>query len=132
VTVFMKTLTISDPAEFVAVDLDRTLAEFTWDPKTYMPGKIGNPLLTRCAQVRSWIDRGVPVKIFTARIASNNPRIKDGPVRVAIDQWCIRVFGRMLPVVSEKEYGCRLLVDDIALPVEGNKDIPFPVTIKMM
>lgn len=60
----------------VAVDLDGTLA-YNYDGE-FDPYKIGDPVPPMINRVRSWIDNGVEVRIFTAR-AQNHGNIK--PIR---------------------------------------------------
>lgn len=126
----MKTILLESPEEFVAVDLDRTLARFEWTAD-YSPLTIGDPIHTRIVQVRGWLKRGIPVKLFTARVASNHPDPSGrDQVQKNIRHWMRCYLGEELPIVSEKQFGCKALVDDIAVAVDPNQETPIPLTIK--
>lgn len=51
------------------------------------------------------------MRIFTARTEDSYP---------AIEKWCIRQFGRKLPITNVKDYGCIEFWDDRAVQVEPN------------
>ncbi len=126
----MKHVTLAEH-EFVAVDLDRTLAYFEWKPG-YSPLTIGGPIISRIVQVRGWLKRGIPVKLVTARVSSNHPFTDTrAAVRRNIENWCIENLGQHVEVTSEKGFGCRALLDDIAVPVTPNRDKPFSLSVEL-
>ena len=53
-------------SKWIGVDLDGTLAKY--DRRVSIE-TIGDPIPSMVRRIKSWIDRGVPVKIFTARVA---------------------------------------------------------------
>lgn len=100
---------------WIGFDLDGTLAEYDdWKG----PEHIGAPIAPMVELVKSFISKGVVVKIFTARVSSTNP-VKDA-ARIAIMKWCFDVFGRVLDITAEKDYGMIELYDDRCHRVEYN------------
>jgi histidinol phosphatase-like enzyme len=103
-------------APWVAVDLDGTLAEYhEYINHTH----IGAPIPKMVQRVREWIDSGVNVKIFTARVAEPDPTRKLETL-TAIAQWSLDVFGVALPVTCIKDYGCVQIWDDRAVQIIPN------------
>jgi len=62
---------------------------------------------------------GVTVKIFTARVASDDPE-EVAAAKKHIEQKCIEVFGQVLEITNEKDKGMLMLYDDRAIQVEKN------------
>ena len=58
------------------------------------------------------------VRIFTARINPNHHHGHIAQARRAIEAWCQRHPGRILPVTHEKDWDMVMLLDDRARPVE--------------
>jgi len=110
-------ITRSKPiAAWVGVDLDGTLARYD----NYIShDTIGEPIALMADRVRDWIDHGVNVKIFTARVAEPDPRRKL-EIITAIDNWCMDVFGKTLPITCIKDYGCIQIWDDRAIQIIPN------------
>lgn len=100
---------------WIGFDLDGTLAIYDkWEG----PEHIGEPIMPMVELAKKFIGDGYEVKIFTARISSNNPeRMKSIDV---IMQWSKKVFGRILPMTAEKDYGMIDLYDDRCHRVECN------------
>lgn len=73
---------------WIAVDLDGTLAEYTtWQGVTH----IGKPIPAMVDRIKMWLDEGIEVRIFTARMAGD-------PVEVAsfkqhLAQWLALAAG---------------------------------------
>lgn len=98
---------------WIGVDLDGTLAEYGgW----LGPGHIGKPIPLMVSRVRSWLEDGVTVKIFTARVAFGD-RDNCAP---AIQDWCREHIGQALEVTCTKDYGLVELWDDRAVQVVPN------------
>ena len=110
----------------IAVDLDGTLAYHgEWKGASY----IGDPIPLMQAKVLSWLEMGVNVVIFTARVSSNNPD-KD-IARIAIKAWCIKHLKRELPITAEKTMDMIAFYDDRARQVVPNKGLVVGEDIKI-
>lgn len=93
---------------WIGVDLDGTLAEYKgWRG----PNHIGAPVRRMRLRVVRWLAEGRDVRIFTARTEDSY---------AAIERWCIRQFGRKLPITNVKDYGCVEYWDDRAIQVVPN------------
>ena len=98
--------------EYIAVDLDGTLAEYNgWKGKDH----IGDPIPKMVEQVKCWLNNGTMVKIFTARVCDGDPNT----IKI-IKEWCIRHIGYDLEVTNIKDYGMIALYDDRAFHVIPN------------
>lgn len=100
---------------WIGFDLDGTLAVYDgWQGAD----NIGEPIAPMVELVKKFIGEGVKVKIFTARVSSSNPdRMKSVD---AIMEWSKSVFGQILEMTSEKDYGMIDLYDDRCHRVEAN------------
>ena len=104
------------------VDLDGTLARYDgWLGVSH----IGEPIAPMVERVKAWLADGKDVRIFTARVArllSADPEAKIEGNRALhyINEWCMAVFGRVLPVTCIKDFGMIVLYDDRAIQVEAN------------
>lgn len=97
---------------WVGVDLDGTLAEYGgWKGA----GSIGLPIAPMVARVKQMLDRGIDVRIFTARVSDGDP-----VTVLTIRDWCRQHIGRALPVTNVKDYAMVALYDDRAVAVEKN------------
>lgn len=114
------------PDGWIGVDLDRTLCYRKHDGKHT---GIGPPIGAMVDRVKSWLAAGIKVKIFTARVAGlYEPDARklyrngdSAEVQVGlINDWCLEVFGTVLPVTAVKDSYCKALWDDIAVSVEEN------------
>lgn len=98
---------------WIGVDLDGTLAEYGgWRG----PDHIGAPIAVMVARVKQWLSEGRTVQIFTARVCLDEGNV----ARTAIEEWCERHIGEILPVTCTKDYGMIELWDDRAVQVEIN------------
>lgn len=104
---------------WIGVDLDGTLAEYhRWEGETV----IGKPIVAMVARVRQWRANRQDVRIFTARICSNeDPK----GVRKAIEAWSRKHLGEVLPITNVKDYALIELWDDRAVHVIPNTGIPL-------
>jgi len=97
---------------WVGVDLDATLAEYNgWKG----PLHIGAPIPLAVTRVRELLGSGMPVRIFTARVArasyeANGLTLTD--VEAPIKAWCKEHIGCVLPITCEKDFGMVDLIDD--------------------
>lgn len=110
---------------WICVDLDGTLAKYgTWD------GGIGEPIPLMVERVKGWIEQGVEVRIFTARVgfgggySAESGRSDDenfaAEQRLLIEAWCEKHIGTKLPVTATKDFRMVELWDDRAIQVEMN------------
>lgn len=96
---------------WIGVDLDGTLAYYgEW----LGPEHIGEPIPKMVERVKQWLDHGIEVRIFTARIAEDPERIP------GIQDWCEKHVGARLQVVCKKDYHMYELWDDRAVQVVPN------------
>jgi len=117
---------------WIGVDLDGTLAEFNgWINEEH----IGDPIPEMVERVRTWLDQGVDVRIFTARIdigavalyLGNEPgelSDKIERIRNIIQDWTEKHLGTRLPVTNVKDFRMIQLWDDRAVRVVLNKGCP--------
>lgn len=99
---------------WIGVDLDGTLAMYDhWRGRSH----VGEPIEAMVKRVKAWLKDGQEVRIFTARVALAEQR---EACRMAIDDWCLKVFGLKLPVTHEKDFGMVALYDDRCIQVEHN------------
>lgn len=101
------------PEPWIGFDLDGTLACYEkWEG----PDKIGKPVPAMIVILKQHLAAGDVVKIFTARVA-DDPK---GIARKAIQAWCRKHIGRVLPITNEKDNAMVRLYDDRAVAVEKN------------
>jgi hypothetical protein len=102
---------------WIAVDLDGTLAMHGGGAV----GAIGPPVPAMLARVKAWLDEGIDVRIFTARVSSANASDLVDEARHAIAAWCHEhLDGRVLPATAEKDYLMVECWDDRACQVDPN------------
>jgi len=95
---------------WIAVDMDGTLAVYNgWKG----PDDIGEPIYLMVNRVRLWLSEGKDVRIFTAR--ANIPE-QIPPVQ----WWCLKHFGRVLPITATKDFQMIEQWDDRAIQVVMN------------
>jgi hypothetical protein len=100
---------------WIGVDLDGTLAVYD----NYLgTSQIGEPVPLMLERVKNWLNRGINVKIFTARASLKNPTRQEDIFK--IKEWCIRHIGIELEVTAEKDYGMIQLWDDRCIQVVTN------------
>lgn len=105
---------------WIGVDLDGTLAVYDgWKG----PEHVGEPIPKMVARVKAWLNDGVDVRIFTARVSHDgiDARVAEAyRAYHAIDAWCREHIGRTLPVTNIKDYAMIELWDDRAVQVIPN------------
>src|SRR5258707_4388594 len=99
---------------WIGVDLDGTLAKSV----AQTGEKIGAPVHSMVQLVKGWLAHGEDVRIFTARVNPNHHQGDAVRARRAIEAWCKRHIGQILPVTHEKDWDMVLLLDDSARQVE--------------
>jgi hypothetical protein len=100
---------------WIGVDLDGTLAHYDgWQGVEH----VGAPVPAMLERVKAWLEAGIEVRIFTARVC------REGDEREAalapIVAWCVEHIGVELPVTNLKDFGMVALWDDRAVDVEPN------------
>jgi hypothetical protein len=100
---------------WIGVDLDGTLAHYKgWQGIEH----IGDPIQPMVDRVRSLLNRGYKVKIFTARVCREEEREK---VIEVIHKWLMeKAKLPPLEVTNVKDFGMISLYDDRAIQVELN------------
>lgn len=93
-----------------AVDLDGTLAHYDgWKG----PDHIGDPIPMMLDKVKGWLDKGIVVKIFTARA--------DDPTTIPpIKKWLKKVGLPDLEITNKKDQTMERFYDDRAVRVKKN------------
>jgi hydroxymethylpyrimidine pyrophosphatase-like HAD family hydrolase len=92
---------------YIAVDFDGTLAT----------DETGDPIPAMVERIKRWREKGIPVRILTARVASKMPEEERLGNKTFIENWCQAVFGEVFPVTAEKDYQMYQLWDDRAVQV---------------
>lgn len=103
---------------WIGVDLDGTLAHYDhWRGIEH----IGDPVPAMVKRIHEWRDRGIRVKIFTARVSHS----EDAELaRHYVEKWCLKHLGVVLPVTNVKDFGTIELWDDRAIQVIPNTGTP--------
>lgn len=97
---------------WIGVDLDGTLAHYDkWRGIEH----IGEPVPAMLERVKVWLAEGREVRIFTARIAEDDPEV----FRV-VREWCLVHTGHPLPITCVKDFGMIELWDDRCVQIEKN------------
>lgn len=103
---------------WIGVDLDGTLAHYDgWQGVEH----IGEPITPMVERVKSWLEQGIRVKIFTARVSGSDSL----EALIPIEQWCRKHLGQVLEVTNVKDFGMIDLWDDRAIQVQKNTGIPI-------
>lgn len=102
---------------WIGIDLDGTLAEYLgWQGM----GHIGEPIAPMVERVKAWLAEGKDVRIFTARVCSSQSQEDLDVFLREYTRWCFQVFGRQLPVTSEKDWKMIKLWDDRCVQIMPN------------
>jgi hypothetical protein len=100
---------------WIGVDLDGTLAHYDdWEGIEHIGAPIG-PMVKR---VRAWLEQGIEVRIFTARVGGSPEQA--ATARPYIERWCREHLGEVVPITATKDFGMYELWDDRAVQVECN------------
>lgn len=104
------------PGGWIGVDLDGTLAHYDrWRGAEHIG--VGIPAMLH--RVRSWLEQGFEVRIFTARVCIPDELVRDGIIR-RIQDWLEAHDLPRLPVTCVKDYAMIQLWDDRAVQVIPN------------
>ena len=100
---------------WIGVDLDGTLAYYDgWKGIQH----IGEPIPLMLTRVKTWLDNGKTVKIFTARVSAPEPEKTE--VISSIHKWCKKHGLPELEVTCCKDFGMITLYDDRCVQVIAN------------
>jgi hypothetical protein len=109
---------------WIGFDLDGTLAEYDdWKG----PEHVGKPVPRMIKKAKDCINRGITVKILTARVAPRQCLTTEELISnledivkatKAIKVWCKKHLGVELPVVSCKDFNMLWFYDDRCVQVE--------------
>lgn len=101
---------------WIGVDLDGTLAHYDgWKGVEH----IGAPIERMLQRVMGWINEDREVRIFTARVSVDQGAELE-MAHSAIERWCLKYIGQVLPVTCSKDFGMIELWDDRCVQVEFN------------
>jgi hypothetical protein len=103
---------------WIGVDLDGTLAEYHGRISLE---HIGEPVPAMLERVKAWLDDGIEVRIFTARVSHPTRRREASRV---IGDWCERHGLPRLRITNAKDFDMIELWDDRAVRVETNSGRP--------
>jgi|SRR5581483_6892202 len=106
---------------WIGVDLDGTLA--TYEHGSFHPHKLGEPIPKMVERVKAWLDAGIEVKVFTARVSHDGTREGRWIAAQAankIRDWTEKHIGVRLNVTCSKDYDMLELWDDRAVQVRVN------------
>ena len=102
---------------WIGVDLDGTLARYDgWVSELHI-GEIVQPMKER---VLAWLEEGIEVRIFTARVAGDRQGISPKATRIIIQQWLVNNGLPRLMVTNIKDFHMIELYDDRAVQVVFN------------
>ena len=104
---------------WIGFDLDRTLAIYSLEQGAL----IGEPIKPILQLVKSLIESGEDVRIFTARANidsyNGNAELLEYHIN-AIRIWCKKHIGKELPITCSKDFNTKKIYDDIAVHVVPN------------
>lgn len=112
IPILNKSLDYDSKKEWIGVDLDGTLAEYT---EFKGAENIGKPIPKMVDRVKQWVKAGKRVKIMTARADTDN----QNDIAV-IEKWCVDNIGVKLPVTCKKDKYMIELWDDRVVRVKKN------------
>lgn len=105
---------------WIGVDFDGTLAHYEgWKG----PEHLGEPVPAMVNRVKDWLEQGITVRVFTARVSHDGTAERQQQAAVStllIQAWCLKHIGSVLPITNEKDYQMWELWDDRAVQVVKN------------
>jgi len=103
----------------ILCDLDGTLARY--ESGYVRSGVIGEPLEPMLERVKTALDAGEDVRIFTARVSRFGQTETEAEWHKSrVELWCVKHLGCVLPVTSEKDFNTVEIWDDRARRVLFN------------
>lgn len=107
---------------WIGVDFDKTLAYY----ESHTFPDLGLPIDMMVNRVREWLRQGREVRIFTARVAHDGTAkrmLEASRQHRAIEDWCMKHIGCVIPVTNVKDWRMDELWDDRAVQVLPNLGI---------
>ena len=105
---------------WIGVDLDGTLSVHNgWNGRD--PHDIGPPVDLMVHRIKKWLDAGIQVKIFTARVSPDFSGQDITGIVSAIQDYTELHVGARLEVTNAKDQYCIEIWDDIAVGVDRNR-----------
>lgn len=102
---------------WVGFDLDGTLAYHgEWKGIEH----VGEPIMPMVERLKSYLAKGIEVRIVTARVGGHQSMEDVERARFAIVDWCMKHFGVQLKVTASKDYQMLYLYDDRCRQVVTN------------
>ena len=95
----------------IYIDFDGTIAT----QKDGYQREIGEPIMPMIDRINKWIKQGHNITIFTARADYS-----DLMEKMDIEIFCVKHFGKILPITNKKSHNADLYIDDKAIRVERN------------
>lgn len=103
---------------YVSFDLDGTLAEYnTWIDEFH----IGKPIKAMVDRATSYLNNGIEIRIFTARVSGLNSE----QIATHIQDWCEQQGLGRPKVVAHKDYKMVYCYDDRAKQVQPNTGLVY-------
>ena len=99
-----------------AVDFDGTLMD---QPSSFDPKTVGLPIWRMVNRVRDMLSSGKKVCIFSASVTPGSKKESKKRVKL-INEFCIRYFGRELPIANVKSSNMVRIWDNKAIHVQKN------------
>jgi hypothetical protein len=104
---------------WIGVGLDGVLAFYDgWKG----PAHIGEPIQPMIERVKGWLEDGITVKIFTARVTENEAW-RETQIML-IQDWCEKHLGERLEVTCVKDSACIEIWDDRCVQMIHNTGQP--------
>lgn len=107
-----------EPSKVKAVDFDGTMAGHDAIKNLdYYPEKTGTPIDLMIKRVNTWLDEGIEVVVFTARVHPVHGAESIAAAEAAIKEFCVKNFGRTLEITCLKDPRFHEMWDDKAVRV---------------
>ncbi len=104
---------LTDQRRWIGVDFDNTLAYNI--PDRTDPYTLGEPIPSMVDRVKRWLELGITVKLFTARMClySHTGKMRDiHKMEKMLYDWCIKHIGRPIECTNQKDGYMEVLWDD--------------------
>jgi len=121
-----------NPRTWIGFDLDGTLARYDKEQAVNpLTGRydglwIGQPIPETVKLARYWINKGVEIRILTARVSAlpflEKP-IQEQQVVSKIQDWCLLHLGKIIPITCKKDKNMFCLYDDRTIQLIKNTGI---------
>jgi hypothetical protein len=111
---------LRDKNSHIGIDFDGTLAysgTVVWD------GPLGDPIMNAVELARKFIDLGIEVRIFTARVSPFNkdgsPQTRAGlnEIKNRIGDWTEKYIGKRLDSTNQKDHNTLFIIDDKCIQI---------------